>query len=115
VEFLGMNPRECQVACHGVLVHIDQAACGSGSATLAEVLQDGQSLVVGQAGVFQDGAFAFGEGMLAGAAIDQADASGLAAPAAEVEIFATPDTGLGALGILATEVFDRVHAGHPCS
>ena len=104
-----------QVAGHGVLVHLDQAAGGPGPAALAEVLEDGQGLLVGQAGVFQDGPLALGEGPLAGAAVDQADASGLAAPAAEVEVFTASDTGLGALGILATEVFDRDHAGHPCS
>jgi hypothetical protein len=60
------------------------------------VIEDGQCLVVGQAGVFQDGAFAFGEGTLADAAVDQADAARLATPAAEVEVFTASDTGLGA-------------------
>ena len=104
-----------QVAGHGVLVHLDQAAGGSRPAALAEVLQDGQGLVVGQSGVLQDGALAFGEGTLAGAAVDQADASAFAALAAEVEVFTASDTGMGAVGILAAEVLDGDHDGHPCS
>ena len=110
-----MGPGEGQVARHGVLVHLDQAAGGSRPAALAEVLQDGEGLVVGQAGLLQDGALALGEGALAGAAVDHADPPALAAPATEVEVFAASDAGIGASGILATEVFDGDHAGHPCS
>ena len=81
-----MGAGERQVACHGVLVHLDQAAGGPRPASLPEMLEDGQGLLVGQSGVLQDGPLAFGEGPLASAAVDQADASGFAAPAAEVEV-----------------------------
>ena len=70
---------------------LDQAAGGPRPAALAEVFQDVQGLLIGQAGLLQDGALALGEAGLAGAAVDHADAPGLAAPAAEVEIFAAPD------------------------
>ena len=104
-----------QVAGHGVLVHLDQAACGPRAAAFPEVIQDGQGLLIGQSGLLQDGALALGEGSLAGAAVDQADASAFAAVTAEVEVFAAPDPGLGAVGILAAEVLDGGHAGDPCS
>jgi hypothetical protein len=75
------------------------------------VVQDGVDLRVGQAGLLQDGALALGEAGPAGAAVDHADASGLAAVAAEGEIPMTSAAGIGASGILAAEVFDGVHAG----
>ena len=107
-----MGPGFGQVAGHGVLVHLDQAAGGPRTAAFPEVFQDGQGLLVGQSGVFQDRPLALGEGPLAGAAVDQADASAFATPAAEVEVFTASDTGLGALGILAAELLDGDHAGH---
>src|SRR3954471_22505640 len=62
VECLGMGAGPGQVARHRVLVDIDQATGGTGPASLAEVLQDGEGFVVGQAGVFQGGPLALGEG-----------------------------------------------------
>ena len=115
VESLGVGPGEGRVARHGVLVDPDQAAGGARPAALAEVLQDGEGLLVGQSGLLQDGALALGEGALAGAAVDHADPPALAAPAAEVEVFAATDAGIGAVGILATQAFDGYHGGHPCS
>src|SRR3954469_6261346 len=61
VELLGVGAGQGQVAGHGVLVHLDQAAGGPRPAALAEVVQDGQGLAIGQSGVFQDGALALGE------------------------------------------------------
>ena len=110
-----MGPGECQVARYGVLVHLDQASGGPRPAALTEVLEDGQGLLVGQSGVLQDGPLALGEGPLAGAAVDQADAAAFATVAAEVEVFTAPDADLGAIGILAAEAFDGNHATHPCS
>src|SRR5206468_9492173 len=55
VKRLGVGSGECQVAGHGVLVDLDQAAGGPGPAAFPEVLQDGQGLLIGEAGVFQDG------------------------------------------------------------
>ena len=82
---------------------------------LLREVQDGKRFVVGQAGVFQDGSFALGEGPLAGAAVDQADPPALAAEATEVEVFPASDAGIGAVGILTAEVLDGDHVGHPCS
>src|SRR5206468_3056743 len=99
VELRGVGPGDRQVSGHGVLVDLDQAAGGPGAAALAEVIEDGQGLLVGQPGVLQDGPLALGEGPLAGAAVDQADTSCLATEAAEVEASTAPEAGLRALGI----------------
>ena len=99
------------VARHRVLIHLHQATGGPGPAALSDVVQDGMDLRVGQPGLLQDGALALGEAGLAGAAGDHADASGLAAVAAEGEIPVPPTTGIGASGILAAEVFDGMHVG----
>jgi hypothetical protein len=115
VESLGMSPGEGRVPRHGVLIDPDQTAGGARPAALAKVLKDREGLVVGQSGLLQDGALALGEGVLAGAAVNHADPPTLAAPAAEVEVFAATDAGIGAVGILATQAFDRYHGGHPWS
>lgn len=77
--------------------------------------QDIEGLLIGQAGLLKDGALAFGEAGLAGAAVDHADAFGFATPAAEGEIPVAPETGIGAAGILATEMLDGLHAETPRS
>ena len=99
------------VARHRVLIHLHQATGGPGPAALSDVVQDGMDRLVGQPGLLQDSALALGEAGLAGAAVDHADASGLAAVAAEGEISVSPAAGIGALGILAAKVFDGMHAG----
>jgi hypothetical protein len=98
------------VACHGVLVHTDEASRGPGPAALAEVIQDVEGLGIGQARLLQDGALALGEAGLAGAAGDHADAMAFATVAPEGEVSMAPATGVGALGILAAEVFEGMHA-----
>ena len=99
------------VARHGVLIHLRQATGGAGPTALSDVVQDGVELLVGQSGLLQDRALAFGEAGLAGAAVDHADASGLAAVTAGGEIAEAPAAGIGTLRILAAEVFDGMHAG----
>jgi hypothetical protein len=105
-----MGTGQGDVACHGILVHTDEASGGPGPAALADVIQDVEGLGVGQSGLLQDGALAFGEAGLAGAAVDHADAMAFATPAPEGEISVAPAAGIGALGILAAEVFDGMHA-----
>jgi hypothetical protein len=77
------------------------------------VIQHIEDLLVGQAGLLQDRPLAFGEAGLAGAAIDHADAFALAAPAPKGEISVAPEAGIGAVGILAAEVLDGMHADPP--
>ena len=99
----------------GVLVHSDQSSGGPGPAALAEVLQDIEGLGIRQAALLQDSPLAFGEASLAGAAVDHADAPGLAAVAPEGEISMAPAAGIGALAILAAEVLDGGHGDLPRS
>src|SRR3954447_25177568 len=94
-----------------VLIHLHQATGSPGPTALPDVVQDGKGLLVGQSGLLQGRALALGEAGLAGAAVDHADASSLAAVAAEGEISVAPAARIGAVGILAAEVFDGVHAG----
>ena len=115
MEFLGVGAGPCEVASDRVLVDIDQATGGSRPATLAEVLEDGEGFVVGQAGVFEHGPLALGEGAFAGATVDQSDPPALAAPTTKVEVFTASDAGIGAVGILTAEVLDSDHPSHPCS
>src|SRR4051812_34963834 len=111
MEGLGMGAGFGDVACDRVLIHLHQATGGPGPAALSDGVRDGMGLLVGQPGLLQDGALALGETGLAGAAIDHADASGLAAVAAEGEISVAPAARIGAVAILAAEVIDRVHVG----
>jgi hypothetical protein len=87
-----MGPGQGDVASDGVLIDIHQAADGPGPAAFPDVAQDIKGLLIGQAGPLKDGALAFGEANLAGAAVDHPDALTLAAPAAEGEISAAPET-----------------------
>ena len=106
-----MGSGQGDVACDRVLIHLHQASGGAGPTALSDVVQDGVDLLVGQSGLLQDGPLSFGEAGLAGAAVDHADASGPAAVAAEGKVSLPPAAGFGALGILAAEVFDGMHAG----
>ena len=106
-----MGAGQGDVARDRVLIHLHQATGGAGPTALADVVQDGVDFLVGQPGLLQDRSLAFGEAGLAGAAGDHADASALAAVAAGGEISLAPAARIGALGILAAEVFDGMHAG----
>jgi hypothetical protein len=103
------------IACHGVLIDLDESTGGSGAASLPKVFQDGQRLVVWQAGLLKDRPFSFGEGSFAGSAVDQANPLALAAVTPKVEVFASSNACLRALGILAAEVLDGDHVNPPCS
>src|SRR5581483_11303942 len=109
----GVGAGQRKVARHRVLVHIDQATGGSRPTAFLDVLQDGQSFVVGQAGVFENGPFALREATLAGAAVDQANPPALAAEATKVEVFTATNADIGAVGILTAKVLDGDHVGHP--
>jgi hypothetical protein len=105
-----MGPGQGDIASDRVLIDSHHAAGSPRTAALADVAQDIEDLLMGQAGLLQDGALALGEAGLAGATEDHADALTLAAPAAEGEISVAPETCARAAAILATEVFDGMHA-----
>ena len=108
-----MGTRDRVVACHGILVDIHQATGGSCPAAFADVFQDGQGLVVGQSGVLEDGPLTFREASLADATVDHPNPPALPTEAAEDEISAASETGVGAGGILTTEAFDGRHDDRP--
>src|SRR3954452_5634902 len=73
VEGLGVLACEPGVSGHGVGPDVDQAARGAGAAALAEVFEDGDRLLLGQARTLERGGLALGVSLLAGAAIHHAD------------------------------------------
>src|ERR1700730_3045153 len=80
-----MRTRAAEVARDGVLVYLDQPAGGACAAAFAQMLQEGEGFVLREPGVFQGGALAFRERLLAGAAVDHADTLALAGPATEIK------------------------------
>ena len=89
----------------------DEASGGPDAATLVEVVQDGEGLVLGQMGVEQGRALALGEAVLAGLAVEQADVVEFAVAGADGEVAGVTETVGGTVGILAAEASEVVHAG----
>ncbi len=108
---MGVWTRQTDVSGDRVLVHREQATGGPGSATLADVVEDLHDLVRWESSIFEWCALSFGEGLLAGSAVDHANPLTAARPAAKIQVPATACTVIGARVIPATEVFDRVHSG----
>lgn len=106
-----MWTRQTDVSGDRVRVHREQATGGPGSATLADVVEDRDDLVRWESSIFEWCALSFGEGLLAGSAVDHANPLTAARPAAKIQVPATACTVIGARVIPATEVFDRVHSG----
>jgi hypothetical protein len=90
-------------------VDVDQASGLSDAAALAEVLEDGAGLLVGEVGVEQGRALALGEAVFAGLAVEQADVVVLAVAGADGEISGVASAEEGAVGFLAAEAREIVH------
>jgi hypothetical protein len=71
VAVAGVLAGSAGVAYDGVFIDAGQARGLADATAVAEVHQDGEGLVVGQARGEESGAFAFGEALLAGAASEQ--------------------------------------------
>ena len=71
MEVLGLLASEQTVANDRVFIDADQAGGLTDAAAFGQVMQDGKDLMFGQASIEQRGAFAFGEAVLAGAAVEQ--------------------------------------------
>jgi hypothetical protein len=76
------------------------------------VLEDVERLIVGQSGVEQCSAFAFGETDLAGAAGKHAPVLAGTVAEADAEIALTPQAIIGTLGVLTTEEVKVFHEHH---
>jgi transposase len=106
VGVLTDHPRQ---AADAVAVDADQAFGLSDSTPFAEVLEHGVGLLLGQMGVEQGRALAFGEAVLAGLAVEEPDVVPLAVAGAGGEVSGVATAVEGALGILAAEAFEIVH------
>ncbi len=98
---------------HGVLVDADQAAGLPHAATLLEVLEDGKSFGLGKFGAIQEGAFAFGEALLASPTGQDAAVLVGAVAEADAEVVKAAAAVIGAVRVLAAEGFQVIHGGSP--
>ena len=87
----------------------DQAAGLADATTFLEVLEDGDSLVVGELATEQGGALTFGEAVLTGAAGEKAELFVLAVAEGDAEVVEAPAAVVLAVGVLAAEGFQVVH------
>jgi hypothetical protein len=111
MSVVGVFPGQFRQAGDGIGVDVDQASGLSDAASLGEVSEDGASLLVGQMGMEQGRALAFGEAVLAGVAVEQADVILLAVAGADGEIARVASAVGGAIGLLAAEAREVVHGG----
>jgi hypothetical protein len=100
------------IAGDGVLIDASQPSGLAGAAAILEVLQDVEDLLVGQPGVEQGSAFAFGEAGLAGAAGEHAALLAAAVAKADAQIALTSQPIIGTLRVLATEEVKVIHEQH---
>ena len=105
----GVRACGAAVAADGIGMDLDQARRLEDATTLVDVLEDRGDLVLGQVGAVQRGSLAFGEPVMTGAAIEQAELPGLAEAAGDGEVSGVAAAEVGALGIQATEAREVVH------
>jgi len=94
---------------HRVLVHADQATGLADAATLLQVLQDGEGLVLGKLAAVQRRPLALGETGLAGTAGQDATLFMGAIAEGNAEVAAAALAVVGALRVEAAEDFQVVH------
>jgi uncharacterized protein YgbK (DUF1537 family) len=112
VAVAGVRASPQGIAGNGVLIHTGQPCRLAGTAAILEVLEDGESLLVGQPRIEQGRAFAFGEAALTGAAGEHAAL--LAGPVvkADAQVALAPQAIIGTVGVLTTEQIKFVHEQH---
>ena len=109
MSVVGMSAGQFRQSDDRIGVDVDQASGLSDAAALAEVLEDGAGLLLGQVGVEQGRALALGEAVFAGLAVEQADVVVLAVTGADGEVCGVASAVGGAIGILAAEAREIVH------
>ena len=108
MELRGVFAGPQAVADDGVLIDADEAAGLADAAALGEVVQDGDGLVLAQAGAEQGGAFPLGEAGLTGAAGEQPVVRrGRSGSRREVVAAALAEGRAG--GVVAAEAAEVVH------
>jgi hypothetical protein len=105
-----MLPSDAGQATDGVRIDADEASGGADAAALVEVLKHGEGLLLGQMGVKEGRPLALGEAVLAGVTVEQSDVVELAVAGADREIAGVAAGVEGAVGVLAAEAREVVHA-----
>ena len=100
-------------AYHRVLVDPDQAARLADSATLLEMLEDGEGFLLGEFAAVQRRALALRETLLAGTAGEDSALLVGPIPEADSQVVKTALAVVGAIGVLAAEGFQVVHEASP--
>jgi len=106
-----MPPGDAGQPADGVLIDADEAPGLADAAALVEVLEYGEGLLLGEVAVEEGRALALGEAVLAGLAVEEADVVELAVAGADREVAGVAAGIEDALGVLATEAREVVHAG----
>ena len=96
-----------------IAVDTDQASGLADAAAFAEVLEHGARLFLGEVAVEQRRAFALGEAIFAGVAVEQPDGVVLAIAGADREVSGVALAVEGAIGILATEASEVIPRESP--
>jgi hypothetical protein len=86
VGVVGVSSGHRRQANDRIAVDVDQASGLSDAAALAKVLEHGAGLLLGQVGVEQGRALAFGEARFAGVAVEQPDVVVLAVAGVDREV-----------------------------
>jgi hypothetical protein len=107
---LGLLASKQTVANDCVFIDADQAGGLTDAAALGQVMQDGKDLMFGQAGIEEWGAFAFGEAVLAGAAVEQASLL-RSIVSADSKVAVAAFAEVRAVRVKATENAEVVHGG----
>jgi hypothetical protein len=93
-----------------VRIDADEASGLSNAAALGEVLKHGEDLLLGEMAVEQGRPLALGEAVLAGVTVEESDVVPLAVAGADREIAGVAAGVEGAVGVLAAEAREVVHA-----
>jgi hypothetical protein len=105
-----MLPGSAGQAADGVLINADKPPGGADAAALVQVLEDGEGLLLGEMAVEEGRPLALGEAVLAGVAVKQSDVVLVAVAGADREIAGVAAGIDGAVGVLAAEAREVVHA-----
>jgi hypothetical protein len=108
-----MVARLADVAGHRIAVDPHEPLGLANAASLGDVLEDGDGFLLGQVGMEQRRALAFGEPITAGATSEETDRVVLAVATADREVFSTSGPVIGALRIQATEAREVIHGPPP--
>jgi hypothetical protein len=93
----------------GIAVYADEAAGPPGTIALSEMIEHGTGLVLGQVRAEKDSTLVFGEAVLAGLAVEQAELTTLAEASADGKVTGIPQAIQGAVGAQAAEARKVVH------